>query len=296
MIESCIAVCLIIAFLSIVCSAIQEAIAKETRMRGRCLLDGLQNLLRTPGQADALCARVLRHPLVASLAVDGDVFKNPPSAIHGTVFADALIHELASTSGGVVATLQDIRHRLGALSKDDPARPILVALLEITERSKGDLQAFRGRIIEHFDHVMDRVGGWYRRRVARSLGIIAFVVACATNADLFHISRAVWTNASPRAALNQAADAVVAEDRPGAPGANPAGTSGPTSAERLRAALEEVPLPLGWQGETWKCDGPFLASKFLGIFITAAAMSLGAPFWFDVLRMLVSVRGKGKAP
>jgi hypothetical protein len=34
----------------------------------------------------------------------------------------------------------------------------------------------------------------------------------------------------------------------------------------------------------------------LGWLITASAMSLGAPFWFDILKRFVSIRSAGKAP
>ena len=36
-------------------------------------------------------------------------------------------------------------------------------------------------------------------------------------------------------------------------------------------------------------------TKLMGIAITAAAVSFGAPFWFDLLKRLVSIRGSGPA-
>jgi hypothetical protein len=37
-------------------------------------------------------------------------------------------------------------------------------------------------------------------------------------------------------------------------------------------------------------------NNFFGLFITALALSLGAPFWFDILNKVVSIRGVGKHP
>ena len=34
----------------------------------------------------------------------------------------------------------------------------------------------------------------------------------------------------------------------------------------------------------------------LGFFVTALAISLGAPFWFDLLRKLVNIRSAGNKP
>jgi hypothetical protein len=36
--------------------------------------------------------------------------------------------------------------------------------------------------------------------------------------------------------------------------------------------------------------------KVLGLLLTMGAASLGAPFWFDVLNKIVTIRSVGKAP
>lgn len=41
--------------------------------------------------------------------------------------------------------------------------------------------------------------------------------------------------------------------------------------------------------------GPFFG-KLLGLFLTAIAISLGAPFWFDLLNKVISIRTAGRAP
>ena len=46
-------------------------------------------------------------------------------------------------------------------------------------------------------------------------------------------------------------------------------------------------------GSVW----PALAGRhFLGWFLTVAAVSIGAPFWFDLLKLLTSIRGAGSKP
>jgi hypothetical protein len=65
----------------------------------------------------------------------------------------------------------------------------------------------------------------------------------------------------------------------------------------------------GWTGMSWASLGTLnldmatagdrllmLVSMVLGWLITAAAASLGAPFWFDSLKRVISVRSSGKAP
>jgi len=36
--------------------------------------------------------------------------------------------------------------------------------------------------------------------------------------------------------------------------------------------------------------------QFIGILLTAMAVSLGAPFWFDILKKFMSIRAVGKSP
>ncbi|HSU15463.1 hypothetical protein [Longimicrobium sp.] len=62
-----------------------------------------------------------------------------------------------------------------------------------------------------------------------------------------------------------------------------------------RELLRTTPLPVytadvgGWR--LW----PILA-KLLGILLTAFALSLGAPFWFDTLNKIINIRSAGRAP
>jgi hypothetical protein len=58
-------------------------------------------------------------------------------------------------------------------------------------------------------------------------------------------------------------------------------------------AISTVSLPIGWsefpKREQW-------LTMPLAWLITAFAVSLGAPFWFDLLNKFVNVRASGKAP
>ena len=104
-----------------------------------------------------------------------------------------------------------------------------------------------------------------------------------------------------------AATAVVALLLAGAPVAGQEGVEARTSAAyqalvKNQTALQSLGLPLGWgdrqnwpRGEGWPHAWDWL-SKVMGLLLTAGAASLGAPFWFDMLNKIVSVRSAGKAP
>ncbi|MCB0664582.1 MAG: hypothetical protein KDC80_02115, partial [Saprospiraceae bacterium] len=61
--------------------------------------------------------------------------------------------------------------------------------------------------------------------------------------------------------------------------------------------LEGLVLPSRWDNAKYimRSSSP-LKSKFWGFIITALALSLGAPFWFDLLKKLVAIRKAGVNP
>jgi hypothetical protein len=74
--------------------------------------------------------------------------------------------------------------------------------------------------------------------------------------------------------------------------------------ENAVGGLGDLGIPLGWTdpfnaSKKLICTSRgwlIMATKLLGLLLTAFAASLGAPFWFDVLNKFMSVRSAGKAP
>ena len=58
--------------------------------------------------------------------------------------------------------------------------------------------------------------------------------------------------------------------------------------------LSQVGLPLGWNG--WPDGFTNWVSTARGLFLTSAAVSLGAPFWVDSLSKLANLRNAGPRP
>jgi hypothetical protein len=76
-----------------------------------------------------------------------------------------------------------------------------------------------------------------------------------------------------------------------------------TSLEDLKGLLNNEiaeikrPLGLGWEGVSLReMEAYDLVSKLLGFILTALAVSMGAPFWFDLLKKLVNIRSSGSRP
>jgi hypothetical protein len=59
--------------------------------------------------------------------------------------------------------------------------------------------------------------------------------------------------------------------------------------------LDALQMVLGWSGENL-CDWTSWPQRLIGWILTMTAVSLGAPFWFDLLNKLMNIRNAGKKP
>src|SRR5262249_3296758 len=159
-----------------------------------------------------------------------------------------------------------------------------------------DIIRVRENVEKWFDSTMDRVSGWYKRRVQWFTWIVGIGLAVALNADTFAVAdrltrdsalrATVVPDATPRAEKD--AKAKEAKDK-GQPKPDPK----PDNVTQQVNEIRSYGWPLGWSADTtpaspiktgFEVDGRALgawALKVMGLLITAAAISLGAPFWFD---------------
>jgi hypothetical protein len=303
--------------LALVCSGINEAIASSLRWRAQDLERGLWELLRDPErtgkEATAALEGLKKHPLVAPMLypknkVAGQaapIEQTPsghlkttsktdfPSYIPSRTFAAAL---LGLEQAAVVTRGVDVRtgmRKLGDSIEAIPSKPVQQALTALLTNAQGDAVAFRHSVEQWYDDQMERVSGWYRRRIQKVLWILAFVLALALNADALQIGKRLWVDPSQRAAIvAQAQNA----------GSKTNGQGSPAD------ALGSLSIPLGWHLASSRHDPqgfPFyeqpssvwaVAAKLLGLLLTTVAISFGAPFWFDTLSKLGRLRNSGAPP
>ena len=64
----------------------------------------------------------------------------------------------------------------------------------------------------------------------------------------------------------------------------------------LFTQFKEGLLPHGEDGHDYRIDKSHFLSAIFGCFLAALAASLGAPFWFDSLNRIMTIRSAGKAP
>lgn len=282
--------------LSLICSALNEWVATFWSMRSKTLESGLRNLLDDP-QATRLAKALYGHPLIKSLAPSG----SKPSYIPSRAFARALMDVLAPSDAATgPKAFADLRNAVAIL----PASGAKNSLLVLIDEAQGDLSKAREKIEEWFDHATDRVSGWYKRKTKLISVVWALVLAVTLNADTLMIANNLWHSSTLRASVTAAAEAF-AKQPPSAvtppPGAVPIGPpSGPEVAAQIERNVQGLDLPIGWSpsNEITRAPGDFRAFmvKVIGLLCTTLAVSLGAPFWFNVLKDIGGLRSAGQPP
>ncbi len=169
--------------------------------------------------------------------------------------------------------------------------------------ANGDLDKLRTGVATWYDSAMDRVSGLYKRDMKYLSVLVGILIAIAFNADSVSVTRALWEDPTLRASMVAVAQAELNKPAKTAPDA-PAPTAEELNKEMTdlqqkvttaNAALK--PLPIGWNAEALtKSDLTTWIERIIGWLVTGLAVSLGAPFWFDLLDKFMNIRGTGDKP
>ncbi len=145
------------------------------------------------------------------------------------------------------------------------------------------VEHFRAAAEKWFDDGMDRVSGWYRRWAQLIACLLAVLVTVGLNVNSIKVAETLINEPTVRGAV-----VAKAESSQGASGAESAGKDAETAVKKLEA----LRLPILWN----KATETVTLAVIAGWLITAIAISLGAPFWFDALSKLANLKTAGKKP
>ncbi|MDQ3651856.1 MAG: hypothetical protein M3458_16595 [Acidobacteriota bacterium] len=267
---------LVYLLLGLVCTAVGEFIAAALKLRAKDLERGIRTLLQDP----EVLRRFHNHPMIRTLRVNG----SKPSYIPSRSFALALMDIAAPVGASNPNRLQDIRRTVMSLPDDGSSGDIKKAFLIMIDEARGNIDAVRDNVEGWFDSSMDRVSGSYKRRMQWIVLGLAFAVTVALNVDTVTIANRLSRDAALRNSL--VAQAQVFAQQP----TRPDNTRPPE--ERLRetiATVQGLGLPIGWSGDA-RLPVEQIPTRLLGWIVTAFAVSLGAPFWFDTLNKFMVIR------
>ncbi len=282
--------------LAIICTAANEWLAALTQTRAKFLKKGLKQLLDnqpTKGNSspDAFIQQFYEHPMVTGMMKD----KKHPAYISSRTFA-AVVTDLLTVGSEVEADVVDMGEAAEAIPDGD-VKKVVMALAQHAKRDgTSSQQALEG----WFNDTMDRVTGWYKRRTQLWTFVVALIITVTANADTVSIARRLWRDPVLRSAVVEEAKVRAQKPRPTVSveykdeddPTNPTVTR--NEGNQLSVKEEEILGELlGWRGPI---KDSLKLETFLGWLLTVLALSMGAPFWFDLLNKIMNVRSAGKSP
>lgn len=195
------------------------------------------------------------------------------------------------------------------------------SLTTLAHRAEAKVQAagseinqFQQEIESWFNHGMERASGVYRRNVKGVGLLIGLAIAFTLNADTFYMFHRLSTDQAIRSSILQTADQLEVrslsstEELADELSISELSERLETDLRSVGIAVEETlsdyPLPIGrseamlaaQQAAESNWPIPLIPQRVLGWAITALALSMGASFWFDLLRKVTSVRSSGNKP
>ena len=198
--------------------------------------------------------------------------------------------------------------------RDTVARAAAAARLAETNAVR-QLSEVSASIGAWYDGRMASLTVWYRKR-SRFVGfVLAFLVVLGFNVDAVDLPRELWQSEAIRSALVAVAETAELDL---AACVDESTTEDVTECvEDVEAIVDELidtGLPVGWvaaNGCNGECDNPletlwfssgaddnWLLSgllKLAGWMLAAAALSMGASFWFDVMRRAMGIKAATKS-
>jgi hypothetical protein len=253
--------------LSLLCSTINEqVIARFFNLRANTLADGIKNMLADPGLVEQLYS----NPLIQGLSQNAASGKpRKPSYIPANIFAAALI------STDVVQAYKK--------APNTASVPIPKALTLVMENAGNDAAKELANIEKWYNDTMDRVSGWYKREVQLIIFALGLVITAVLNIDTISFIANLSNDTLLRASIVSAAQGAAATQ----PSAGFAG---------LQQIFAQIQPVAGWSTATLPAGFWSWVVKIVGLLATTFAVSLGAPFWFDVLNKFISFRASGPPP
>jgi hypothetical protein len=228
--------------------------------------------------------------------------------------------DLVAPDSAGVTTMSMVQRSVDALP--DSMSVFKPSLQALVKNASGDISRFRASVEHWYDDHMDRVSGWYKRRVAKITLLVGAVLVLLLNVNALTIGRTLYADSAVRAAVSNVAARSTSCPAPAVTavaGIAAAGHAQETCLADIQARLSaaaQAGLPIGW-GTVRDCvlpdaqcnwldqrgifsrhggSGWQLALVLIGFLITITALVPGARFWFGLLAKLGSMRSTGPKP
>lgn len=312
LLETAIGLVFVWLVLSVATMQIQNIFTAQQGLRAENLEKAILDMLKSP----RLVEKFYNHPLILELSPkDKNGKAKRPDNIPNPAFVTAALEVIlnASKPGDTLPvgslSILEMRASLKKLGDTNPAltrtiQHLLPNLDAGINNLENSIAGYRANIEAWFNNAMVQATNIYKQNAAKIAFVIGLILAVLFNVDTINIAQKLWQDSTIREVL-------VAQAQ------NQSDVN--LSPSEIMAQVKELNFPIGWttspaQNPTCGWIGTennqlvirsggacrvitsipnnFLGIvyKILGLLLSGAAASQGAPFWFDILKKLVSLR------
>lgn len=276
--------------LSMIASALLEMVANLVKLRARYLKVVLTRLfndktgtLFTPCEKDSLAALFMQHSLVKPLHSESSRVKNllsfreGPAYLSSELFAKVAINTVKQDNQD--ACLQQAIEK-GMKHKPSPFYGTLSSLVQESSCEKSLEESLKN----WYDEVMVRASGSYKRLSQKMLFVIGLALAIVLNVDSLQYAKTFKNDGLLRELAVEQAKSI--------------STSGKFETP-LELSMKVKQSDACCKNSSDCCESDQNRSSwlsFFGWFLTALAISMGAPYWLQTVRMLSALRSSIPTP
>lgn len=281
----------LLLLLSLLVTTIMELISSMLALRGKNLEKAILNMLANGQMKGELFQAFKGNALYKQLCNYRDSAKlRPPSYLSSQNFQSILMDIIlkGDDAGKLMQKIEEI--------PNDELKQVLKQLLN---DAAYNLDTFKEKIQGWYNDVMDRAAGWYKRNIQILVTFVGLVVAVVFNADTISIYQRLESNPEELKEIVTMAEAYAQKNELDIQTGGTVQQQWNQVNNLIQDELQQAssPLGLGWHPEDLKNMTPSdWVIKILGWIVTALAVSLGAPFWFDLLKKLVNIKAAGNEP
>lgn len=301
---------------SIAASTIWELIISFSNLRGKMLV----NWFRDNFPESLLGENIMDHFLVKGLKRGLKESKKKkqkelPAYVSSEVFADAVVDLIIKKKGDAIKSIDINSLREAAASLDLEKSGIGRMILQYISEAKGDLNYVKDKIMRWYDEAQERLLGSFKKKLQLYVFLISILLVGFTNADTIKLADYLYKNDDAREAIANKAelfiqDSSVIKSMTAIDTSQIDAAAGKDQKELVESInkdmkelnslgqeLKDTKIPIGWTKEEFgSLDLVGWLKKIAGLMLTVFAVSVGSPFWFDVLGKLANLRSSGNKP
>lgn len=307
--EVAISLVVIYFLLSTLVSFINELIAMLFNSRGELLFKSLKHLFAENVDEKTFVNKIYDSHHITNFASKFGWFKilnKKTEYISSPNFASALIEQIQKNDGTTaVISFTELKNKINGLCNDSFIKTKLQEMIsDLEDSGKNDIVSLKITIEKWFNSYMESVTILYKNSVQKFVFFISALVCFSMNVDTLSLIKFFFENKEKREIMVNYAETITKDKY-----IISDSLKGEARLEKLKATNKEIlaqintfDLPIGWDAEnnnqiaSQKKDFKSWVLKFLGIFLTTISLTLGAPFWYQLMIKLLDLRKNTTKP